>query len=162
MGQRGATGGGAGGLGAIALTVDPFTGEIIREQLNATAEKSFIAIGRDCQSPIILEVLDYSCATITDRRCDLIAQANDMSGFLVTLTFAVKACCVARQTYSLPIGLRVWRPAQPRPRLVQQDVQNGLVTIAGAHWLYGITIIPESQEVDYPATKAKRQEMVAQ
>lgn len=70
--------------------VDPFTIEIIREQLIAAAEESFVALGRSSQSPIIYEVLDYACA-ITDPAGDIIAQANGVPGFLGTLTFAVKA-----------------------------------------------------------------------
>lgn len=72
------------------MTIDPFTVEIIREQLNAAAEESFIAMGRASQSPIIYEVLDYACA-LTDPVGDLIAQANGVPGFLGTLTYAVKA-----------------------------------------------------------------------
>jgi N-methylhydantoinase B len=71
------------------MKVDPFTIEIIREQLIAAAEESFIALGRSSQSPIIYEVLDYACA-ITDANGDLIAQANGVPGFIGTLTFAVK------------------------------------------------------------------------
>jgi len=70
--------------------IDPFTVEIIREQLIAAAEESFIALGRSSQSPIIYEVLDYACA-ITAANGDIIAQANGVPGFLGTLTFAVKA-----------------------------------------------------------------------
>ncbi len=69
---------------------DPFTVEIIREQLIAAAEESFVVLGRTSQSPIIYEVLDYACA-ITDHNGDLIAQANGVPGFLGTLSFAVKA-----------------------------------------------------------------------
>ncbi|MCO6450779.1 MAG: hydantoinase B/oxoprolinase family protein [Caldilineales bacterium] len=72
------------------MSTDPFTLEIIREQLIAAAEESFIALGRSSQSPIIYEVLDYACA-ITDHTGDIIAQANGVPGFLGTLTFAVKA-----------------------------------------------------------------------
>ncbi len=72
------------------MRVDPFTVEIIRDQLIAAAEESFISLGRSSQSPIIYEVLDYACA-ITDRNGDLIAQANGVPGFLGTLTYAVKA-----------------------------------------------------------------------
>jgi N-methylhydantoinase B len=68
---------------------DPFTREIIRDQLVAAAEESFVALGRSSQSPIIYEVLDYACA-ITDTNGDLIAQANGVPGFLGTLTYAVK------------------------------------------------------------------------
>jgi N-methylhydantoinase B len=69
---------------------DPFTIEIIRDQLIAAAEESFISLGRCSQSPIIYEVLDYACA-LTDHKGDLIAQANGVPGFLGTLSFAVKA-----------------------------------------------------------------------
>jgi len=72
------------------MKTDPFTVEIIREQLIAAAEESFITLGRSSQSPIIYEVLDYACA-LTDPTGDLIAQANGVPGFLGTLTFAVKA-----------------------------------------------------------------------
>ncbi len=72
------------------MAIDPFTIEIIREQLIAASEESFITLGRTSQSPIIYEVLDYACA-LTDPKGDLIAQANGVPGFLGTLTFAVKA-----------------------------------------------------------------------
>ncbi|GAH79067.1 unnamed protein product, partial [marine sediment metagenome] len=72
------------------MRVDPFTVEIIRDQLIAAAEESFISLGRSSQSPIIYEVLDYACA-ITDRNGNLIAQANGVPGFLGTLTYAVYA-----------------------------------------------------------------------
>ena len=72
------------------MPTDPFTIEIIREQLVAAAEESFITMARSSQSPIIYEVLDYACA-LTDPAGDLIAQANGVPGFLGTLTFAVKA-----------------------------------------------------------------------
>ena len=71
------------------MSLDPFTTEIIREQLIAAAEESFVTLGRSSQSPIIYEVLDYACA-ITDANGDLIAQANGVPGFLGTLSFAVK------------------------------------------------------------------------
>jgi N-methylhydantoinase B len=72
------------------MTVDPFTVEIIRHQLIAAAEESFVSLGRSSQSPIIYEVLDYACA-ITDGDGNLIAQANGVPGFLGTLSYAVKA-----------------------------------------------------------------------
>ncbi len=71
------------------MKTDPFTIEIIREQLIAAAEESFITLGRSSQSPIIYEVLDYACA-ITDANGDIIAQANGVPDFLGTLTYAVK------------------------------------------------------------------------
>jgi N-methylhydantoinase B len=73
-----------------SVNEDPFTIEIIRNQLIAAAEESFISLGRSSQSPIIYEVLDYACA-LTDHKGDLIAQANGVPGFLGTLAFAVKA-----------------------------------------------------------------------
>jgi N-methylhydantoinase B len=72
------------------MDIDPFTVEIIRSQLIAASEESFISLGRSSQSPIIYEVLDYACA-ITDKDGDIVAQANGVPGFLGTLTFAVKA-----------------------------------------------------------------------
>jgi N-methylhydantoinase B len=72
------------------MKCDPFTVEIVRDQLIAAAEESFISLGRSSQSPIIYEVLDYACA-ITAANGDLIAQANGVPGFLGTLTYAVKA-----------------------------------------------------------------------
>lgn len=72
------------------MSIDPFTVEIIRNQLIAAAEESFINFGRSSQSPIIYEVLDYACA-VTDHEGDIIAQANGVPGFLGTLTYAVKA-----------------------------------------------------------------------
>jgi N-methylhydantoinase B len=72
------------------MKCDPFTVEIVRDQLIAAAEESFISLGRSSQSPIIYEVLDYACA-ITGVNGDLIAQANGVPGFLGTLTYAVKA-----------------------------------------------------------------------
>lgn len=72
------------------MKTDPFTIEIIRDQLIAAAEESFITLGRSSQSPIIYEVLDYACA-LTDPDGDIIAQANGVPGFLGTLSFGVKA-----------------------------------------------------------------------
>ena len=70
--------------------LDPFTVEIIREQLSAAAEESFVALGRSSQSPIIYEVLDYACA-VTDAAGHIVGQANGVPGFLGTLSFAVQA-----------------------------------------------------------------------
>jgi len=72
------------------MNIDPFTVEIIRDQLIAAAEESFISLGKSSQSPIIYEVLDYACA-ITDSNSNLTAQANGVPGFLGTLSFAVAA-----------------------------------------------------------------------
>jgi N-methylhydantoinase B len=72
------------------MSLDPFTVEIIRNQLVAAAQESFFRLGRSSQSPIIYEVLDYACA-LTDPEGELVAQANGVPGFLGTLSFAVKA-----------------------------------------------------------------------
>ena len=50
---------------AVMMKIDPFTVEIIREQLVAAAEESFVVLGRSSQSPVIYEVLDHACA-VTD------------------------------------------------------------------------------------------------
>jgi N-methylhydantoinase B len=82
---------------------DLFTVEIIRDQLIAAAEESFIRLGRSSQSPIIYEVLDYACA-LTDAQGELIAQANGVPGFLGTLTFAVKAVLEKFPAHTLKPG----------------------------------------------------------
>jgi N-methylhydantoinase B len=83
--------------------IDPFTVEIIREQLIAAAEESFVTLGRSSQSPIIYEVLDYACA-VTAPDGDLIAQANGVPGFLGTLSFAVKTIIAKFPLASLRAG----------------------------------------------------------
>ena len=85
------------------MSADPFTIEIIRHQLIAAAEESFISFGRSSQSPIIYEVLDYACA-ITDSSGDIIAQANGVPGFIGTLTYAVKAVLEKFGTETLRAG----------------------------------------------------------
>ena len=85
------------------MSVDPFTVEIIRNQLIAAAQESFARLGRSSQSPIIYEVLDYACA-LTDAGGELVAQANGVPGFLGTLTFAVKAVLDKFPTGSLQPG----------------------------------------------------------
>ncbi|MBO8142564.1 MAG: hydantoinase B/oxoprolinase family protein [Firmicutes bacterium] len=69
--------------------LDPFTAEIVREGLLAIAEEMFASLGRTSKSPIIYEVLDYACA-LTTARAELIGQANGVTGFLGTLTYAVQ------------------------------------------------------------------------
>jgi len=70
-------------------SLDPFTAEIIREGLLAIAEEMFASMGRTSKSPIIYEVLDYACA-LTTADAQLISQANGVTGFLGTLTYAVQ------------------------------------------------------------------------
>ena len=69
--------------------IDPFTYEIIRNGLKTSAEEMFYAFGQAARSPVIYETLDYASA-ITDRKGNLIAQANGVPGFLGVLDYAVK------------------------------------------------------------------------
>jgi N-methylhydantoinase B len=69
---------------------DPFTLAIIQESLIAIGDEMFITMQRTSMSTIIYEVLDYATG-LTDDRGDLITQGNGVSGFLGTLTFAVKS-----------------------------------------------------------------------
>lgn len=71
-------------------TIDPFTLEIIKESLIAIGDEMFIAMQRTSMSTIIYEVLDYALGLL-DARGDLITQGNGVSGFLGTLTAAVKS-----------------------------------------------------------------------
>src|SRR5215470_10949727 len=71
-------------------TIDPFTLEIIKESLIAIGDEMFIATQRTSMSTIIYEVLDYACG-LTDAIGDLIVQGNGVTGFLGTLTSAVKS-----------------------------------------------------------------------
>ena len=68
---------------------DPFTLAIIQEHLQAAAEETFIRLGQASKSPIIYEVLDYSCALLTPEG-ELIAEAQGVPGFTGVLPFAVK------------------------------------------------------------------------
>jgi len=72
------------------LRVDVFTLDIIAEMLRASAEESFITLGRTSQSPIIYEVLDCACGLLSDRG-ELIAEAEGVPGFIGCLGFAVRA-----------------------------------------------------------------------
>jgi len=71
--------------------VDAFTLEVVKNTLIAIAEEEFIAFGRTSKSPVIYEVLDYAVA-LTNRRGELVAQANGVPGFLGVLDLAVKDC----------------------------------------------------------------------
>ncbi len=72
------------------ITVDPFTLEIIKESLIAIGDEMFIATQRTSMSTIIYEVLDYACG-LTDANGDLIVQGNGVTGFLGTLTSAIRS-----------------------------------------------------------------------
>eukprot|EP01156_Anaeramoeba_ignava_P022927 Anaeramoba_ignava/c21165_g1_i1.p1 GENE.c21165_g1_i1~~c21165_g1_i1.p1 ORF type:complete len:968 (+),score=265.80 c21165_g1_i1:56-2905(+) len=73
----------------LSKSVDPFTAEIIKDNLIAISDEMFINMQRTSMSPIIYEVLDFACG-ILDPRGRIISQGNGVSGFLGTLTAAVK------------------------------------------------------------------------
>ncbi len=70
--------------------IDPFTVEIVKDNLVAIGDEMFAALGRTSKSTIIYEVLDYATG-LTDARGQLLTQGNGVTGFLGTLTFAVKS-----------------------------------------------------------------------
>jgi N-methylhydantoinase B len=70
--------------------IDPFTLELVRDSLVAVSDEMFLALQRTSKSPIIYEVLDYACG-LTDAGGDMITQGNGVTGFLGTLTFAVRS-----------------------------------------------------------------------
>jgi N-methylhydantoinase B len=69
---------------------DPFTLTIIQEHLRAVAEEMFTCLGQASKSPVIYEVLDYSCGLLT-REGVLIAEAQGVPGFTGVLPFAVRS-----------------------------------------------------------------------
>jgi N-methylhydantoinase B len=68
--------------------IDPFTLEIIKNELIAAGDEMFHALQRAAMSPIIYEVLDYA-AGLTDARGDLLTQGNGVADFIGALSFAV-------------------------------------------------------------------------
>jgi N-methylhydantoinase B len=74
---------------APAKDIDPFTVEILKDGLIAIGDEMFIALQRTSKSTIIYEVLDFASG-LTDAKGQLITQGNGVTGFLGTLTFAVK------------------------------------------------------------------------
>jgi N-methylhydantoinase B len=70
--------------------IDPFTVEIVKDSLIAIGDEMFVALQRTSKSTIIYEVLDYASG-LTDARGQLITQGNGVTGFLGTLTFAVRS-----------------------------------------------------------------------
>jgi N-methylhydantoinase B len=73
-----------------AADIDPFTIEIVKESLIAIGDEMFVALQRTSQSPIIYEVLDFGSG-LTDRQGQLITQGNGVTGFIGTLTHAVRS-----------------------------------------------------------------------
>jgi N-methylhydantoinase B len=74
---------------APARDIDPFTVEILKDGLIAIGDEMFIALQRTSKSTIIYEVLDFASG-LTDAKGQLVTQGNGVTGFLGTLTFAVK------------------------------------------------------------------------
>src|SRR5260221_13078496 len=70
--------------------VDLFTIEILKDALVAIGDEMFIALQRSSKSTIIYEVLDFASG-LTDANGQLITQGNGVTGFLGTLTFAVRS-----------------------------------------------------------------------
>ncbi len=69
--------------------IDPFTLEIVKEGLIAIGDEMFVALQRTSKSTIIYEVLDFASG-LTDAKGQLITQGNGVTGFLGTLSFAVR------------------------------------------------------------------------
>src|SRR3989442_5124107 len=74
---------------ASSTEIDLFTVEIVKDSLVAIGDEMFIALQRTSKSTIIYEVLDFASGLI-DARGQLITQGNGVTGFLGTLTFAVR------------------------------------------------------------------------
>jgi len=74
---------------APAKDIDPFTLEIVKDSLIAIGDEMFVALQRTSKSTIIYEVLDFASG-LTDAQGQLITQGSGVTGFLGTLTFAVK------------------------------------------------------------------------
>ncbi len=72
------------------MAADPFTQTIIQEHLRSAADEMFVRLGKASKSPIIYEVLDYSCAFISPES-ELIAEAQGVPGFTGVLPFAVQS-----------------------------------------------------------------------
>src|SRR6266700_4946198 len=70
--------------------IDLFTIEIVKDALVAIGDEMFIALQRTSKSTIIYEVLDFASGLI-DASGQLITQGNGVTGFLGTLTFAVRS-----------------------------------------------------------------------
>jgi N-methylhydantoinase B len=127
---------------APAKDIDPFTVEILKDGLIAIGDEMFIALQRTSKSTIIYEVLDFATG-LTDAKGQLITQGNGVTGFLGTLTFAVK--------YTLekfgPEGL------QPGDVIITNDPYTG----GGTHLSDVSLVVPifyEGELVAFSASKA--------
>ncbi len=73
-----------------AAAVDPVTTQILRHSLNSVAMQMRQTIIRAAFSPVIFEMIDFSCA-IYDRNVRLLAQAMSMPLFMGSLSFCIEA-----------------------------------------------------------------------
>lgn len=78
----------SGGNDPIAEPISAVELEIIYSALLAAAKEMSEALGRSAYSPIIREMLDYSCA-IFDADGDLVAQAENIPAHLGSMGFAL-------------------------------------------------------------------------
>jgi N-methylhydantoinase B len=62
---------------------DPFTVEILKDKLAATADEMGVVLARTSMSPIVYEVLDFACG-ITDSEAKVVAQTNGLTLFTGT------------------------------------------------------------------------------
>jgi N-methylhydantoinase B len=67
----------------VAEAFDPFTIEIIKDKLAATADEMGVVLARTSMSPIVYEVLDFACG-ITDAGARVVAQTNGLTLFTGT------------------------------------------------------------------------------
>jgi N-methylhydantoinase B len=67
----------------VAEPFDPFTVEILKDKLAATADEMGVVLARTSMSPIVYEVLDFACG-ITDSHARVVAQTNGLTLFTGT------------------------------------------------------------------------------
>jgi len=67
----------------VAERFDPFTVEILKDKLAATADEMGVVLARTSMSPIVYEVLDFACG-ITDTQGRVVAQTNGLTLFTGT------------------------------------------------------------------------------
>jgi N-methylhydantoinase B len=122
--------------------VDLFTVEILKDALVAIGDEMFIALQRTSKSTIIYEVLDFASG-LTDARGQLITQGNGVTGFLGTLTFAVRSVLAKFGSEQL----------HPGDVIITNDPYGG----GGTHLSDVSLIVPiyyEGQLVAFSASKA--------
>jgi N-methylhydantoinase B len=67
----------------VSRRFDPFTVEILKDKLAATADEMGAVLARTSMSPIVYEVLDFACG-LTDARARVVAQTNGLTLFTGT------------------------------------------------------------------------------